>query len=117
MTVPVTATRERAGARPGGGAPPRILDRLRQVELVGPGELNQRRLPLPVGGGLEVAIRNNGPTFVYELKVALARNDDFRMGLWVEPGSEIGVGLVTGNVEGQGRGGSRWRWRGRPWRR
>ena len=59
----------------------------------------------PGAGGLEVAIRNNGPTFVYELKVALARNDDFRMGLGVEPGSEIGIGLVTGNVEGQGRGG------------
>ena len=95
----------RDGARPGRGASPQSPDRLRQVELVGPGELNRRRLPLPVGGGLEVAVRNNGPTFVYELKLALARNDDFRMGLGVEPGSEIGVRLVTGNVGGEGRGG------------
>ena len=94
----------RAGGRPGGGRSPQGLDRLRQVELEGPGELTRRRLPLPVGGGLEVAIRNNGPTFVYELKVALARNDDYRMGIGVEPGSEIGVGLVTGNIGGQGRG-------------
>ena len=130
----------RGGGRPGGGRGASSLERLRQVELVGPGDLNRRRLPLPVGGGLEVAIRNNGPTFVYELKVALARNDDYRMGLGVEPGSEIGVGLVTGNVGGQGRGGRggfgaggfgggggrgggggprwpRWRrwWRERPW--
>ena len=95
----------RGGGRTGGGASPRRADRLRQVELVGPGELNRRRLPLPVGGGLEVAIRNSGPTFVYELKVVLARIDDFRMGFGVEPGSEIGVGLVTGNIGGQGCGG------------
>ncbi len=97
----------RGGGRSGGGrsASSRSLDRLREVELVGPGDLNRRRLPLPVRGGLEVAIRNNGPTFVYELKVALARNDDYRMGLGVEPGSEIGVGLMTGIVGGQGRGG------------
>ncbi len=97
----------RGGGRPGGGrsASSRSLDRLREVELVGPGDLNRRRLPLPLRGGLEVAIRNNGPTFVYELKVALARNDDYRMGLGVEPGSEIGVGLMTGTVGGQGRGG------------
>jgi len=86
----------RGGLRPG--------DRLRQVELEGPGELSRRRLPLPVGGGLEVAIRSNGPAFVYELKVVLARNDDYRMGLGVEPGSEIEVGFVTGDMGGQGRG-------------
>ena len=95
----------RGGGRPGGGGGASPLERLREVELVGPGELIRRRLPLPVGGGLEVAIRNNGPTFVYELKVALARNDDYRMGLGVEPGSEIGVGFVTGNIGRQGRGG------------
>ena len=95
----------RGGGRPGGGRGASSLERLQQVELVGPGDLNRRRLPLPVGGGLEVAIRNNGATFVYELKVALARNDDYRMGIGVEPGSEIGVGLVTGNVGDQGRGG------------
>ena len=123
---------DRGGGRPGGGrgASSRSLDRLREVELVGPGDLNRRRLPRPVRGGLEVAIRNNGPTFVYELKVALARNDDYRMGLGVEPGSEIGVGLMTGNIGGQGRGGrggfggglrgwrrSRWWWRRPRWRR
>ncbi len=96
----------RSGGRAGGGrGGTSSLERMREVELVGPGDLSRRRLPLPVGGGLEVAIRNNGPTFVYELKVALARNDDYRMGLGVEPGSEIGVGFVTGNVGGQGRGG------------
>ena len=92
----------RAGGDRGGASP---LARLRAVELVGPGELGRRRLPLPVGGGLDVAIRNTGPTFVYELKIALARNDDHRMGLGVEPGAEIGVGLVTGDLGGQGRGG------------
>ena len=92
----------RAGRDRGRASP---LDRLRAVELVGPGELGRRRLPLPVGGGLNVAIRYSGSTFVYELEVALARNDDHRMGLGVEPGAEIGVGLVTGNVGGQGRGG------------
>ena len=93
----------RGGGRSGTGGS-RPGDRLRQVELEGPGELSRRRLPLPVGGGLEVAIRRNGPTFVYELKVALARNDDYRMGLGVEPGSEIGVSFVTGEMGGQGRG-------------
>ena len=92
------------GQRSGAGASTGGTDRLRQVELEGPGELGRRRLPLPVGGGLEVAIRNNGSTFVYELEVALARDDDFRMGLGVEPGSEIGVGLVTGDLGGPGRG-------------
>ena len=95
----------RGGGRPGGGGSSSRADRLRQVELEGPGELGRRRLPVPVGGGLEVAIRNNGSTFVYELQVPLARNDDFRMGLGVEPGAEIGVGLVTGEIGGQGRGG------------
>ena len=95
----------RGGGRPGGGGSPSGADRLREVELEGPGDLSRRRLPLPVGGGLEVAIRRNGSTFVYELKVALARNDDFRMGLGVEPGSQIGVGLVTGDMPGRGRGG------------
>lgn len=91
------------GAGPGGGAS--TLERLRQVELVGPGELSARRLPLPVGGGLEVAIRNSGPTFVYELQVALSRNDDHRTGIGVEPGTEIGVGIETGRLGDMGRGG------------
>ena len=95
----------RGSGRAGGGRGASPRDRLREVELVGPGELSRRRLPLPVGGGLEVAIRNSGSVFVYELKVALARNDDYRMGIGVEPGSKIGVGLLTGNIEGQGRGG------------
>ena len=95
----------RGSGRPGGGRGASSFDRLREVELVGPDELSRRRLPLPVGGGLEVAIRNNGSIFVYELKVALARNDDYRMGLGVEPGSTIGVGLMTGNIGGQERGG------------
>ena len=101
----------RGSGRAGGGRGASPRDRLREVELVGPGELSRRRLPLPVGGGLEVAIRNSGSVFVYELKVALARNDDYRMGIGVEPGSKIGVGLLTGNIERSGA------WRpGRVWR-
>ena len=90
------------GGRSGGGGSP--LERLREVEVVGPGELNRRRLPLPVTGGLAVAVRNSGPTFVYELKVALPRDDDHRMGLGVEPGSEIGVGFETGSLGDVGPG-------------
>ena len=78
---------------------------MRQVELVGPGELNRRRLPLPLTGGLDVAVRNSGPTFVYELKVALRRDDGHRMGLGAAPGARIGVGLETGNIGEPGRGG------------
>jgi len=103
----------RGGGRPDGRGRPSSagggvrgpFDRLREVELVGPGERPRRRLPLPLTGGLEVAVRNNGPTFVYELKLALPRDDDHRMGLGVEPGSVIGVGLETGSLGDRGPAG------------
>lgn len=99
---------QRGRARPGREAGPG--ERLRMVELVGPGEISARQLPRPVGGGLEVDMRSDGATFVYELKVPLPRDDDHRMGIGVEAGDQIGVGFETGNLRdqiGRGRGGGR----------
>ena len=89
------------GARPGGGSGgprPASSVSLRQAELIGPGDLGERRLPLPVGGGLEVAVQVNGPTLVYELRVPLARDARHRMGLGVAPGATIRVGFETVNL-------------------
>ncbi len=80
----------------GTGASSSFDERLRQAELIGPGERGVRRVPLPIGGGLDVAAQFNGTTLVYELRVPLARDRDARMGLGVAPGTRIGVGFATG---------------------
>jgi len=98
------------GGRPtggGGGPRPPSGGRLRQVDLIGPGDLGERRLPLPVGGGLEVAAQFNGPTFVYELRVPLTRDARHRMGLDVAPGAKVRIGFETVNLRDLLGGGGR----------
>ena len=98
------------GGRPtgAGGSPrPSSDGRLRQADLIGPGDLGERRLPLPVGGGLEVAAQFNGPTFVYELRVPLARDARHRMGLGVAPGAKVRIGFETVNLRDLIGGGGR----------
>lgn len=87
----------RAGGSRGGLSPVSTVS-LREVDLIGPGDLGERRLPLPVGGGLDVAVQLNGPTLVYELRVPLARDGRHRMGLGVAPGATIRVGFETVNL-------------------
>lgn len=100
-----------AGRPAGGGNGPSPSSgadgRLRQVDLIGPGDLGERRLPLPVGGGLEVATGFSGPTFVYELRVPLNRDARHRMGLGVAPGAKVRIGFETVNLRDLLGGGGR----------
>ncbi len=105
-TARVAVSGGQTGRGPGGPGTPSSA-RLRQVDLLGPGDLGERRLPLPVGGGLEVAVQRNGPTLVYELRVPLARDVNHRMGLGVIPGETIRVGFETVNLRDLLGGGPR----------
>ena len=74
------------------------------IELVGPGELGRRRIPIERVTGIEVKIGNDFGRFVYELKVPLPRDADHLFGIGTKAGALLGVGLETGDMPGMGRG-------------
>ena len=74
------------------------------IELVGPGELGRRRIPIERVTGIEVKIGNDFGRFVYELKVPLPRDADHLFGIGTKAGALLGVGLETGDIPGMGRG-------------
>ena len=80
-------------------------DPMMYVELVGPGELGRRRIPIERVTGVEVKIGNDFGRFVYELKMPLPRDADHLFGIGTKAGAVLGVGLETGDMPGRGRGG------------
>ena len=79
-------------------------DPMMYIELVGPGELGRRRIPIERVTGIEVKIGNDFGRFVYELKVPLPRDADHLFGIGTKAGAVLGVGLETGDMPGMGRG-------------
>ena len=79
-------------------------DPMMYIELVGPGELGRRRIPIERVTGIEVKIGNDFGRFVYELKVPLPRDADHLFGIGTKAGALLGVGLETGDMPGMGRG-------------
>ena len=74
------------------------------MELVGPGELGRRRIPIERVTGIEVKIGNDFGRFVYELKVPLPRDADHLFGIGTKAGALLGVGLEPGEIPGMGSG-------------
>ena len=79
-------------------------DPMMYLELVGPGELGRRRIPIERVTGVEAKIGNDFGRFVYELKVPLPRDEDHLFGIGTKAGALLGVGLETGDMPGMGRG-------------
>ncbi len=79
-------------------------DPMTYMELVGPGEMGRRRIPIERVSGIEVKIGNDFGRFVYELKVPLPRDADHLFGIGTKAGALLGVGLETGDMPGMGRG-------------
>ena len=78
-------------------------DPMMYIELVGPGELGRRRIPIERVTGVEVKIGNDFGRFVYELKMPLPRDGDHLFGIGTKAGALLGVGLQTGERPGMGR--------------
>ncbi len=108
------------GGRGGFDEPPADIPApaLTYFELLGPKKDDRRRIERTSDSGIEVAAGSREGTFVYELKVPLAKTSAESYGVGTAPGRKIGLGFETPKIErpeyappeerggGGGRGGS-----------
>ncbi len=66
---------------------------LKDLEILGPGKNEQKRIPVNEVKGIEIAVDPSGGFFVYELKVPLFHSEQFPYAVGAEPGNLIGLGL------------------------
>lgn len=95
-----------SGAGPGSGAEPDGLlfdpakdGRWARLELLGPGKDDRRSLLLDRTPGIEVRVGRVEGSVVYELKVRLQVDDGHEYAIGTRPGTTIGIGLETPDVE------------------
>ena len=71
------------------------------LEILGGSEYRKKLLPLASVPELEVALSCADNRLVYELKVPLAKIDtgDYQVGIGVEKGGSVGVGLLTPELD------------------
>ncbi len=90
------------------------LEAMTQLEILGPGERDRRKLHVHDAGGIDVEMGTSNGALVYELRVPLAGMVDHPYAIGAKPGSVIGVGLETPKIDvsamrdemkGRGRGG------------
>jgi len=103
-----------------------LVESMTELEILGPGENESRRLPLSNEEGIFVKIGVSGYGLVYELRIPLAESEIHPLAIGAATGTSIGIGLETpemkmdmmrgrmgggmpgmGGGKGGGRGGSR----------
>ncbi len=73
-----------------------------ELEIVGPGENDRRRMTMGEAGGIEVRSRRTSNVLVYEMKVPLSDEGAHPFAIGTKPGSLIGVGIeAIRNLEGR----------------
>ncbi len=99
------------GRRPHGGTEsgdkpdPDTYEPPEALEVLGPGKDDARMLVRDHAQGIEVALRMDHGTAVYELKVPLAKNSDHPYAVDAAAGQTIGVGFETEKLQSHSEGG------------
>ena len=89
-------------------APVRSNSPFAELEILGPGNDDRRRMSIVAAGGLQAKINPGEGSFVYELRVPYKDESRFPFSIKSTPGSFLGVGIETSSLETPGgtRGGS-----------
>ncbi len=90
-----------------------FMQAMYELEILGPDDGDRTRLGVSEIQGLEVNVNSARGSFVYELKIPLKADGLYNYAINIEPGSIIGIGLETqemnqemiGDRMGGGRGG------------
>jgi hypothetical protein len=64
-----------------------------EVEIIGPGDVEPRRVKISDLKGLEISAKNAGGRFVYEVRIPLSALDDLPFAVGSTAGRKIGLGL------------------------
>ena len=83
----------------------RFKPRLTDVELLGPGPGEKHWFHVDSLQGLAVKINVAPDSIVYELRIPLTASGDNPFAVGAEPGSVIGIGLQTGEIQMGGAAG------------
>jgi hypothetical protein len=70
-----------------------------RIDVLGPGKDDARMLTRDHAPGIDVAIREEGGTLQYELKVPLVHNTDHPYAIDAVAGKPVGIGLEAGKAE------------------
>lgn len=85
--------------RRGAGSMSRFKPRLTDVELLGPGPGEKHWFHVDSLQGLAVKIIASPDSIIYELRIPLTASGDNPFAVGAEPGSVIGIGLQTGEIQ------------------
>ncbi len=69
------------------------------MEILGPGEDDQRRVQVATLEGIEAKANLSDDKLVYELKIPIVKSDLHPFAIGAEPGERIGVGIETPEID------------------
>ena len=72
---------------------------LTELEILGPGEEEQKRMPVAEAKGIDIRIEASSGMLVYELKVPLQSSEEYPYAIGAKPGASIGLGLETPKID------------------
>src|SRR5262249_44031484 len=72
-----------------------------ELEILGPRDLDRRRMTMGESGGIEVRSRRTNNVLVYEMKIPLSDNGAHPFAIGTTPGAVIGVGVEAGRNPGR----------------
>jgi hypothetical protein len=64
-----------------------------ELEIIGPGDMEPRRIRIADIKGFEIAARTTAGRFVYEIRIPLAAGEEAMFAIGSTPGKKIGLGL------------------------